>query len=374
MLWLAAIAIPRLGWAQVTPAAGAPGQDDTQVIRLGATIFYDYTYQPSPTQVDSAGNVYKPSAFNLARAYINVTGNISHIVSFRITPDIVRDTDTASNLNGSLVYRTKYGFAQFALDEWTGAWRQSWARIGIQQTPYIDAQEAVYRYRFQGTVFVERDFNVASSDAGATFHTSIPRNYGDMHVGVYNGEGYSKADTNNEKALQFRGTVRPLPTGNQWVKGLRVGIYAIDDHYVPNGPKDTLDGYAWYEHRRFNAGFEYVQAKNEQFPASSPVCLGTAPPATCGITTKSRGYSWFATPFFKEKGNGWEMLLRMDRYEPNEAAVIETIRKREIVGVAYWFPHPGGNAVAALMIDYQRVRQIGTPTQQQYFLHGLINF
>ena len=28
------------------------------------------------------------SAFQLQRTYINVTGNISHIVCFRITPDI----------------------------------------------------------------------------------------------------------------------------------------------------------------------------------------------------------------------------------------------------------------------------------------------
>ena len=51
-------------------------------------IFYDYTFQDSPTATDAAGNAIKPNAFNVARTYLNITGNISHIVSYRITPDI----------------------------------------------------------------------------------------------------------------------------------------------------------------------------------------------------------------------------------------------------------------------------------------------
>src|SRR4051812_34943132 len=96
ILWLALLAIPRQGWAQVTAAAGAPGTDDTQAVKIGAVIFYDYTYTASPKATDAAGNLFKPSAFNVARTYINVTGNISHTVSFRITPDVTRETGAGS--------------------------------------------------------------------------------------------------------------------------------------------------------------------------------------------------------------------------------------------------------------------------------------
>jgi hypothetical protein len=372
------VTLPALAGAQVTPtASGTPG-DDTQAVRVGATIFYDYTYTASPKATDTAGNLFKPSAFNVARTYINITGNVSHIVSFRITPDIsARENNPASAYNGSYIFRLKYGFAQFALDDWTGPWRASWVRIGAQQTPYVDAEEAVYRYRFQGTVFVERDFGIPSSDVGGTFHTNIPNGYGEVHVGYYNGEGYNRAETNNQKGLQVRGTVRPLPNGGIYTRGLRLTGYLVNDQYVTDGTKRRTDGSIWYEHPRVNAGLDYMVGKDLQLPATSPVCTATpppAPPAGCGVTVDSKGWSVFATPFFQQKGDGFEALLRYDWYEPNEAALIKTVRKREIVGVSYWFPHPGGPAVAALLLDYERVRMQGAATQQRYTLHGLINF
>jgi hypothetical protein len=369
------LTLPAIAVAQVTPtASGTPG-DDTQAIRVGATIYYDFTYTASPKATDTAGNLFKPTAFNIARTYVNVTGNISHIVSFRITPDIgSRETSPTSSLLGNYVFRLKYGFAQFALDDWTGNWKQSWVRLGMQQTPYIDAQESVYRYRFQGTVFVERDFGIASSDVGGTFHTNIPNGYGDVHVGYYNGEGYNRAETNDQKGLQVRGTVRPLPMGGQFTRGLRITGYLIEDHYVKDGTRRRASGNLWYEHRRFNAGLDYMVAKDLQLPANSPNCIANPLLTGCGVTVDSKGWSVFATPFFQQKGDGFEALLRYDWYEPNEAALIKTVRKREILGVAYWFPHPGGTAVAALLLDYERVRMQGAATQQRYTLHGLINF
>src|SRR5437763_4831373 len=90
--------------AQVTPAQGYTPPDDTPSIRIGTTIFANYTYQTHPTIVDADGNVVNRSAFDLARAYINVTGNISHIVAFRVTPDLSRETSTTSSLSGSLEF------------------------------------------------------------------------------------------------------------------------------------------------------------------------------------------------------------------------------------------------------------------------------
>ena len=77
-------------------------------------------------------------------------------------------------------------------------------------------------------------------------------------------------------------------------------------------------------------------------------------------------------------GNGPEVLIRYDSFQPNKD--LDQTRTRTIVGFAYWFPHPGGNATAALLFDYERVKFDGFPavpanaTQQRYTLHGLINF
>jgi len=172
--------------AQVSPAAGVTPPDDTPKVNVGATIFTQYVYQDSPKITDADKNTVNFSAFDVTRAYINVTGNLNHLISFRITPDIVRDTGTGSSLNGSLDFRLKYAFGQLNLDDWTT--KGSWLRLGIQQTPYIDYTESIYRYRFQGPIFVDREGFMSSSDAGFSGHWNMPGNFGDIHAGFYNGE------------------------------------------------------------------------------------------------------------------------------------------------------------------------------------------
>src|SRR5216684_2403574 len=71
-------------FAQVTPAAGYTPPDDTPSIRVGATIFADYTYQQNPKITDTDGNSVNFNSFNVTRSYINVTGNISHLLAFRV--------------------------------------------------------------------------------------------------------------------------------------------------------------------------------------------------------------------------------------------------------------------------------------------------
>src|SRR3954452_6131861 len=87
--------------AQVTPAAGYTPPDDTPSVKVGVTLFTDYSVQQKPKVVDADGNEVTFNQFNLGRAYINVTGNISHLLAFRITPDIARETGPGSSLNGS---------------------------------------------------------------------------------------------------------------------------------------------------------------------------------------------------------------------------------------------------------------------------------
>src|SRR5262249_14726320 len=154
------------------------------------TLFTNYSWQTDPKGTDANGNSITRNSFDVTRAYINITGQISHLIAFRITPDITRQSGIVNNAqvtSDSLVYRIKYAFAQVNLDDWMT--RGSWVRLGIQQTPWVDFDEGIYRYRFQGTTFVERQpllTTFSSSDAGVSFHYNLPSNYGDVHLGVYN--------------------------------------------------------------------------------------------------------------------------------------------------------------------------------------------
>ena len=343
--------------AAAPPAARSP---DEPSVRVGVTVFADYTVTQEPKGVDVDGNRFTPSAFNIARAYINVTGQINHIVQFRVTPDITRETGTGSALNGSLTYRLKYAYAQFNLDDWMN--RGSYARFGMQQTPYIGFIDEVYRYRFQGPTFEDREGLLSSADVGATMRYVFARNYGDVHGGFYNGDNYNRAEPNDQKAFMVRATVRPAPA-HPLLGGLRVtGFYDLDA-YVRNAERRRGIAALTYEHPYFNAGANYTTSA-DQTRAINPQLDG-------------HGLSVWATPK-TPKGYGWEGLLRFDRFVQEQAtSAVDSERARTILGVAYWFRRQGPVS-SAILFDYEQVenRQFAPerPDERRWAVHTLVNF
>ena len=56
-----------------------------------------------------------------------------------------------------------------------------------------------------GHDFAERDaaaHPMTSSDAGVSFHYNLPSNYGDFHVGVYNGENYTEVGSQRSEGVR----------------------------------------------------------------------------------------------------------------------------------------------------------------------------
>jgi hypothetical protein len=358
VLAAALVAAPAIAFAQVTPAAGYTPPDDTPTIRVGMTLFTDYTVQQSPKVTDADGNDVTSNGFNVARAYINVTGNISHNIAFRITPDIARESGTGSSLNGSDTFRLKYAYAQFNLDDWLNQGRTgSWIRLGMQQTPWVDFMETVYRYRFQGNVFEDREGYLSSSDVGVAFHYNFSGNYGDVHAGIYNGETFTRPEANDQKGFMARGTLRPLPS-SAVLRGLRLTGFYDHDAYVKNAERTRGIVAVTFEHKYLNASFDYLAATDQTSAAKTAV--------------DSHGFSFWATP---RAPNGVEGLFRYDRLEPNED--ISGTKERWLGGVAYWFPHQG-NVSTSLLLDYEQVNfsdfAPSQPTQRRYAVHALVNF
>jgi len=366
VLALLTLLVPAVVLAQITPAAGYTPPDDTPSIRVGVTLYADYTYTENPTVKDADGNTINPNQFNVSRAYINITGNINHIVAFRITPDVQRQTGlitlVAPNTisNDSLIYRIKYAFMQFNLDDWMT--KGSWARFGIQQTPYLDFAEGIYRYRFQGTTFTEREGFYNSADGGASFHYNFPSNYGDVHVGVFNGDGYTKQDPNDQKAIEIRGTVRPFATNAPILRGLRLTGFYFGDNYIKDSERTRGVFEASFESNYLNAAYEYISAHDQTSITARDV--------------PAKGWSVWATPRYPfANGASWEMLLRYDHLNPDTAT--DESRPRTIVGIAYWFPHQG-NVQCTLMFDYdgQKFNNFPTfqPAQNKLAVHGQVIF
>jgi hypothetical protein len=347
--------------AQITPAAGYTPPDDTPSIRVGATIYTDYTVQANPKIKDADGNEVTSNSFNVTRTYINITGNISHNIAFRITPDITRETENSSaatSIAGNYVFRLKYGFAQFNLDDHLNPGRTgSWIRLGVQQTPWVDYMENIYRYRFQGTIFEEREGFLSSSDIGASFHYNFAHNYGEVHTGFYNGETYTKPEANDQKGFQIRGTLRPLPA-QPVLRGLRVNAFWDKDAYFKNAERNRTILGATFEHKYLNAAFDYLWATDQTSATKAAV--------------DSHGYSWWVTP---RTTIGVEGLLRYDHLEPNTS--VTGTRTRWIGGIAYWFPHQGNVSTSLLLdVDNQSFHDfaIPSPTVTRYAINALVNF
>lgn len=323
---------------------------DEPSIKLGATVFTDFTTQTSPETKDADGNAIHPSSFNVTRAYLNVTGNLNKRISFRITPDITRETGSGSSLNGSQNFRLKYAFAQVGIDELS---KGSWARFGMQQTPYIDYTEGIYRYRFQGPTFADREGYVTSSDAGVSMRYVLPGDYGDLHGGYYNGEGYSKAEVNDQKALQLRASVRPVPK-SALLKGLRATVFYDSDEYIQDSRRFRLAGQVTYEHPRFTAGAELLDTKDRTSVAKPEI--------------EGRGSSVWT---WAKLGHGWEVLARHDQMKPDRDASVN--RKRNIVGIAYWVPDLQ-KVTAAAMLDYDTLDVTARAKETKVGIKFLLNF
>jgi hypothetical protein len=348
--------------AQVTPAAASTPPDDTPTLKVGGVIFADYTYTSSPESPGTSSNdgkAYNPSSFNISRGYINVTGNINHLWSYRITPDVkqeTKETSSTSSLGGQYVFRLKFAYAQVNMDDWLP--KGSWVRLGMQGTPYIDYADTIYRYRFQGKGMPDRDGFLSSADAGLSARFAFPKNYGDVQVGYYNGEGYETPELNAQKATEIRFSVRPAPQ-TPVVKGLRFAGFFLSDAPVSGGKRDRMIANLSFEHERVNAAFEYLDAKDR---------------ATSSATENhSKGWSAWVTPKF---GKGWEAVLRHDDIQlPAQGA--DARNKRNIAGVAYWFPVQKGVA-ATILLDYDATKYESYTTakadDKKYALHALFTF
>jgi hypothetical protein len=208
----------------------------------------------------------------------------------------------------------------------------------------------------------EREGYISSSDFGLSAHYNFPGNYGDVHLGVYNGDTFTRAEPNDQKAFQIRGTLRPLPARGA-LNGLRLTAFYDADRYVKNGPRNRFIGSVTFEHRRLNAGADWFRAEDRTSASAA--------------TVRSNGWTAWATPkllVLQESKSGLEGLLRFDSLEPNES--LDARRKRLIVGLAYWFPLLRGPS-AALLLDMDRLTSeaaLNRPTERRYALHALFNF
>lgn len=327
LLLFSAAASAQPGPPQPTPAPAQPpaaAPPDYPVVRVGVLSYLQYD-----AELENRDGF---NSFDVTRAYLNVNGQISKNLRFRFTPDIRRVSD--SSVAGSLVFRVKYAFLH--IDNVTP---RGWIELGAHATPWVDFEQTINRYRVQGTMFTEREGLIpGSADFGVSYFTPLPEGYGEIHGGVYNGEGSSLGEANKYKSAQIRGTVRPLAKAAALARGFRVSGFYSAGWYAEDRPRRLGIVMGSFEHPRLAATVQALRATERPSPDDTR-------------DLRRQGWSAFVEP--RQGPAGLAALFRYDAFDP-DTAVSANEQHRIIAGGAYWFVWP--RARVGLVVTNERVR------------------
>ncbi len=164
------------------------------------------------------------STFYLKRGYFTIKTKINDIFSVRYTQDIT--TDTEGSDMGNVEMRLKYLLLKVSLIN-IDLLRNSYFEFGLVHRPWLEYEQNITGYRVQGRMFTDRYDLLSSADFGISFAGLIggeinkeyqdrvssyyPGRYGSFCFGVYNGGGYHALEKNNNKIIEGRLSIRPLP-------------------------------------------------------------------------------------------------------------------------------------------------------------------
>ncbi len=250
-------------------------------LKFGVKAYVDY----SAGSKLSSGNRESYNEFGLTRGYITVKKKIKPWFSVRATVDAKHETagNTSAKLYGSFVTRFKYYYAQFNWPDF-GFLTNNKTELGMGHMPWLDFQEHINPYRCQGTMFQERFGGFNSADLGVSLigyfggemdeeyqkkvSKYYPGRYGGYHVGVYNGGGYHSSENNNNKVVEYRLTVRPLPDILPGLQMTYFGLYGKGNSSIYTDKNEPLwrinTGFVSYQHEYFTITGEYCKNTGNQ--------------------------------------------------------------------------------------------------------------
>ncbi|HLB54228.1 MAG TPA: hypothetical protein VJK71_03920 [Gemmatimonadales bacterium] len=282
--------------------AQVPSPPASQVT-VGGVVYGHYAYFLS----DTAGH---GNNFDITRAYINVIGRFPHGIGTRVTPDIYRTTD------GSLGYRLKYAFVT-----WTPEKSPITLKLGMVNTPFVEWEETLWDYRMQGTIALDRNNYLSSSDLGFLVDGNWGAERVTLSAGIMNGENYNKAPGDKRKDLGGRISVRLLGTDDpSRTGGLRVTGYGHYGKPTGGGVRERYVGVLSYRSTRLTLAAELAVTRDGVL--TDPV----TPRRTGRVLT---GFGVFRIPNSK-----FGVIGRFDSVDPN-TSVAGDRQDRIIAGVSY---------------------------------------
>ncbi len=198
---------------------------------------------------DFEGNI---NSFALKRGYITLKSKLNDIISVRYTQDITIDNEGFDA--GNVEIRMKYMYLMLRPFK-NGIMKNSFTEFGLVHRPFVDFEQHINAYRSQGKMFIEKTGIVNTADFGILYSgllggklsenslkrtgKNMPGKYGSFAIGVYNGGGYHNFEENNNKTIEGRLSLRPLPELLPGIQLSYAGIYGKGN--IANSPDFTCN-------------------------------------------------------------------------------------------------------------------------------------
>jgi hypothetical protein len=248
------------------------------------------------------------NAFDITRGYFKIAAQLTDRVGVRFVPDVRPITD--ASLDRNLALRLEYA----ALD--VQATDRVMIMFGLHETPWLTFEESVNRYRVLGPFFAERLALIpGATDLGASVKATGARTQ--VHVGVYNGEGYGRAELDKYKSIDTRATFRPFDEDSELGKVTISGFYQYG-WYARDRPRNVAIIMGSYESTHLLGTAQYLSATDNPFVA---------------VDVKRRGLSFFGEG--RQGPTGWAGVFGLDIFVPDVSNDSNT-RRRFIFGGAHW--------------------------------------
>ncbi len=290
-----------------TLAAQQPAKAASPV-SIGGVVYAQYLYQVHDTAAH--GN-----NFDVTRAYVNVAAKLAGNLATRVTSDIYRNAD------GSLGFRLKYAYFGYTPNAGPLTFK-----LGQIHTPLVDWEESLWEYRMQGTIALDRNGYLTSSDFGAGVDGSWKKDAVNMQVGIYDGEGYNHPPGDKRKDAEGRVSVRVLETDDMSkVGGLRVTGYAQTGKPTGGGIRDRFVGLLSYRSKLVTLAGEFARTRDR---LDNP----PAPAAPSASTIKGQVISLFGVVHVPNSRAS--IIGRVDIVDPN-TDVANNRLTRFIAGASY---------------------------------------
>lgn len=288
------------------------------------------------------------SRFAVNRSYLTARSRVLPRLSARITVDGHQDE------TGDMKVRLKYAHLKYDVGT-VGPFHGLDVEAGIAHMVWLGFEEHINLYRMREQMFMERSGLFNSADFGVTLSgllgpelgecyqrrvsSASPGRWGSFAVGVYNGGGYHAIEVNDDKVLEGRLTVRPLPGT---LPGLQLSGLAIVGK--GNQPEETAPDWQTYnlfvsyehEHATFTA--QLVDGRGNQ--------QGTfVEPGEPSEATEYAGWSVFG----EGKIGAWRVIAGYDDFDREPGAADRSF-VRYHAGVGYALGH---GTVLLLDVDRQ---------------------